>query len=208
MSVKDTPKKVFVVTPRFGLCNQLLSITKGIVYAHIYGRDVYFDGFQNDYRYSSVLSPFDSIFNVDKINKELAEININVRILKYIPTEKIESIDPIDIPNNQKLYHIKDIVSILNLGKYKKMNYLCIENPISSNIPETYILLEKNLNKHIHFHQAFHTKVELIKEKLNLNEYCCIHMRLENDAIEYSFKVLLLIVRNTNSTVIHTSKCK
>jgi hypothetical protein len=185
MSKQDTLKKVFVITPRFGLCNQLSSIAKGILYAHIYGRDVYFDGFQNDYRHANLLSSFDSIFDIEKINEKLAQMNINVKIVSNIPPEKIQQIDTEDIPDNARLCHLKNIIPILNLDKYREADYLCLENPISSVLPEAYLLLEHNVNRHIYFHPAFYDKVKQIKERLNLNDYCCIHMRLEDDAIDY-----------------------
>jgi len=186
-----TLKKVFIVTPRFGLCNQLYSITKGIIYSHIYKRDIYFDGFQVDYKNINNLYPIDSIINIDKINEILKEFNIDVCILKEIPKEKIQNIDSNDIPDNKNLCHIDNIIDILNVEKYKNIDYLCIENPISSHIPEEYYIINNKLNTlhtNVFFTDTFIKSSNMIKQKLDLKDYCCIHLRLEDDSIDYMMK--------------------
>jgi hypothetical protein len=64
-------KKFLIIRPKYGLCNQLLSISKGIIFGIISNRDVIYSNFQldsNKYFKLIVINNFKLIFTNNILN--------------------------------------------------------------------------------------------------------------------------------------------
>ena len=177
-------KKYLVVRPKYGLCNQLLSISKGIIFGLISKRDVIFSGFQLDYRNDKNLSEFHDIIDIEYLQNEIDKLNLNLKIHSNlnIDCKKINTFTETNIS------YIKDFETILLNSANLDEEYLDIDNPISSNIPEKYKHIYKFININIKFVDKYITIANNIKQKLNLKNYTCIHLRLEDDAINFMYE--------------------
>ena len=190
--------KIFVLEPRSGLCNQLNCIAIGLVIGLIYERKIYFHKFQLDYMDMNNLIDFESIINIDHLNKILKEYKINTSIIKNNELKKykinITEIDEIEIlnTNNELIYNIKNIFPHINSNKLNNLNkqLLNLQNPINTIIPETYKNFYNYIRLNIKFNQKYIDIAYKIIDNFELTNFCCIHLRLEDDAIEY--------VRNNN----------
>ena len=82
-------KKYLIVNPKNGLCNQLASISIGIIFGIITKRDIIFKSFQLDYKNFENVCSFESVIDIDHlqtiINKKGLNINIysNILHIKY-----------------------------------------------------------------------------------------------------------------------------
>jgi hypothetical protein len=80
-------KKKLIIKPRYGLCNQLLSISKGIIFGIISDRDIIFNGFQIDYRDENNLCEFNSIIDIDYLQQLMIDQNINIKISSNLESD-------------------------------------------------------------------------------------------------------------------------
>ena len=174
-------KKYLVVRPKYGLCNQLYSISKGIVYGLVSNRNVIFSGFQIDYRDENNLWDFESIININDLQNKLDNLNLNIKISSKtdIKCKKIKTF------SDESVSDIKNFIDLLLHDDNIDEEFLDIDNPISSNIPDNYNNLYKYLNININFVDKYIKIANEIKSNLNLNDYICIHLRLEDDSINF-----------------------
>jgi len=174
-------KKYLIVNPKNGLCNQLASISIGIIFGIITKRDIIFKSFQLDYKNFENVCSFDSVINVNHLQSIINKKNLSINIYSNfnINGEKIITNTTEDIRN------IKDFISILFKNENKEIQYLDIGCPISSDIPDEYKKLQDYINLNIKFTQKYIDIAKTIKQKLDLDYYCCIHLRLENDALNF-----------------------
>ena len=63
-------KKILIIRPKYGLCNQLKSISKGIIFAIISKRDIFFDKFQLDFRDENNSCNFNDIIDTNSNNDD------------------------------------------------------------------------------------------------------------------------------------------
>lgn len=175
-------KKKLIIRPRYGLCNQLLAISKGIIFGIICDRDIIFSGFQIDYRDENNLYDFNSIIDIDYLQKLINNQNINIQISSNLDINGTK----INVDNEEKISNIKNFLKILLNKENEKYDFLDIENPISSTIPEEYDKLFRYINNNIKFTEKYIQIAENIKNAFNLlPHYVCIHLRLEDDAIKF-----------------------
>jgi hypothetical protein len=194
--IDNNIKKILIIRPRCGLTNQLTCIAKGIIYAHITNRDLFIDNFQIDYRdYNNFINVYD-IINIEKLQKIINNLNLNVTIKKSIILNDI--IKKINTFTDTKIYFLKDIIPILFYEENNNIINLDIDNPISCVIPDEYEIILQELMIEIDFVEQLKNISNNIIKKLNLNNYTCIHLRLENDAINYINEFSKLGYDNTN----------
>ena len=181
-------KKLFVLEPRSGLCNQLNCIAIGIILGIMYERNIYFNGFQVDYLNEYVLNNFNNIIDIDYLNKIIKENNLNNFILKNIDT----NINEIDVLNtdNELINDTKNIFKYLSLSENIDKSFLNIKNPISTFIPDELINFYNYIKLNIKFNDKYINIASQIIEKYKLSDFCCIHLRMEDDAIEFTEKKL------------------
>ena len=174
-------KKILVITPRYGLCNQLSSISKGIIYAFLTNRDIIFNGFQMDYRHDDNLIEFHEVINIDELQKTIYKYNLNIKVSsnKNIIGEKI------DIQNEKDVSHIKDFIPYLFHENNINKEVLNIGNPISSKIPFENMKLQNLIECEINFTSKYNLMAKNVIKLLGLKNYICMHLRLEDDAINY-----------------------
>jgi len=184
---------MFIVSPRIGLCNQLYAIVKGILLGIKYNRNVYIDRFQTNL-YSNNFCNINEILNIEKINAYLTSKYIYIKVLNSIDENIINNIDNYKLPNldynnisnihyinnlidnnlNQNIIYLGNIVSIciykIFENEYDRIKCEDLFNSILSNIM---------------FHDKFYEMKENIKNTLNLINYATVHLRIEDDAINY-----------------------
>jgi hypothetical protein len=174
-------KKYLIIRPKYGLCNQLLSISKGIIIGEIIKRDIIFIGFQIDYRNESNICNFKDIIDIEHLKTIIKEMNLNVNI------DSKEDLECFKIKTlfNEKTSVIKDFIPLLENDENKNEIYLDVDNPISCNIPLDYEKKLKYININIKFTNKYIELAHNIKNSLKLENYTCIHLRLEDDSIYF-----------------------
>ena len=177
-------KKLLIINLKSGLCNQLNCIVKSIILASITNRNIYFNKFQIDYKNLNNLIPFNDVIDLNKLQILSDKYKLNVQILKKIDENIINNIKNIDVKDLENdVYYIKNFIKIIK--ENEDIDYLNIEAPISSNIPENYNNIFNNLSINIPFSNKFVEYSNYIKKKFKLDYYLCVHLRLENDAIKH-----------------------
>jgi len=184
-------KKILIIKPRYGLCNQLSSISKGIIYGYLSNRDIIFNGFQLDYRHDDNLIDFHEVINIEDLQKTINKFNLNVKVIsnKNIVGKKIYTGD------NEDISHIKDFIPYLFYSNNEQEPILDIGNPITSKIPVEHMKLQNAIECEINFSLKYNIMANNIIEKINLKDYICLHLRLEDDAINY-----MKILKNYENT--------
>lgn len=174
-------KKILIIKPRYGLCNQLSSISKGIIYGHLCNRDIIFNGFQLDYRHDNNLLDFHEVINIEELQKTINKFGLNVKVIsnKNMIGKKI------DTGNNEDISHIKDFIPYLFFPNNIREQILDIGNPITSIIPVEHMKLQNAIEYEITFNLKYNIMANNIIEKMKLKDYICLHLRLEDDAINY-----------------------
>lgn len=174
-------KKYLIIRPKYGLCNQLLSISKGIIFSLITNRDLIFAGFQIDYRDENNICDFDSIIDINHLQNIINILNLDFKIYsnQNVNSEKIK------IASNETISYIKNFLPYLFHQDNVNIEYLDVDNPISAEIPDEYQMIFKNININIKFTDKYIELANDIKKILKLNNYICIHLRLEDDAIRF-----------------------
>ena len=206
MNIFTLPKKILIVRPKYGLCNQLLSISKGITFALISNRDIYFDNFQVDYKDENNIMPFYEVIDIEYLQKKINDKNLNIKIYKKIDNKE-EWIKPITY-SDKNISYIKDFTSILLNENNNMQFYLDIDNPISSDFPPGYDDLIEYINLNIQFHGKFIYIAKNIKKKLNLRNYNCVHLRLEDDALNFlkNYQEKIDNIKNIDALTIDTNR--
>ncbi len=174
-------KNILIIKPRYGLCNQLSSISKGIIYGYLTNRDIIFNGFQLDYRHDDNLLDFDEVINIDDLQKTIHKYNLNVNITsnRNIIGTKIYT------ENQKDISHIKDFIPYLFHENNVKEYILDICNPISSKIPIEYMKIQTAIEGEINFSIKYNLLANNIIQSMKLEDYICLHLRIEDDAINY-----------------------
>ena len=172
-------RNFLIVRPKYGLCNQLLAISKSIIFAIISNRDIIYHSFQLDYRNTENICNFHDVIDIDHLQKIMN--NISIKIYSKMEDKGVKIITT----GNQDISLIKDFIPFLTDNNNKNEKYLIIDNPISANIPNEYIKLLNYINLNIKFTEKYIKIAHDIKTNLNLTNYICIHLRLENDAINF-----------------------
>ncbi len=175
-------KRVLVIRPRCGLTNQLSCIAKGIIWAHMSNRDLYIDNFQLDYRDYDNFMNIKQIINIQHLQNFLYSNGIFVSIENNIFKSDIKKIETF---TTEDIYFIKDIISLIFHKDNIAIIALDIDNPISSEIPPEYEKTLYNIIQNIEFTDGLKNIATNIIQSLNLNNYTCIHLRIENDALDY-----------------------
>jgi hypothetical protein len=179
--MEDDNINYLIVRPKYGLCNQLLCISKGIIFAHLTNRVLVFSGFQVDYRDQDNLYNFQDIIDIDHLQSVVNFLKLNVTIYSNdtIICNKIKTL------SDKHVSYISDFIPLLLNEDNCKEKYLDIDNPVSSHVPDQYQNIFKSININIKFNQKYIDIANNIKKKLNLKNYTCIHLRLENDSINF-----------------------
>jgi hypothetical protein len=172
--------KYLIVTPKYGLCNQLMAISKGIILGIITNRNIIFKNFQLDYRNNENRCDFDEIIDIEYLKKILIKYNISINI----DSANIDGTKVITYTDTHISY-IKDFIPILMYESNINEIYLDIENPISYTLPDEYIELYNNINVNIKFNDKYINIANTIKKNLKLMDYSVIHLRLEDDSINF-----------------------
>ena len=170
-------KNFLIIRPKYGLCNQLLAISKGIIFGLITNRNIIYSSFQMDYRDINNICDFHDIIDI----KYLEEIIPNLKIYSNNSLNSIK----INTNNNDDISMIKEFVPLLLIENNKNIQYLDIDNPISAEIPYQYYNLFKYININIKFTDKYINIADNIKKSINLSNYICIHLRLEDDALNF-----------------------
>ena len=182
--------KIFILEPRCGLCNQLSCISFGIILGIMYNRSIYFNGFQLDYKNENETIDFDKIIDIKKLKEFIQQKGFYIHIL--------ESLNETQVTKEKKLYFedtcmisdIKDLYTVLELKQNEEAEVLNIKNPISTYIHKNMKELYEEIKLNIQFHSQFLKLAEKIKDHFQLKNYCCIHLRMEDDAIEFMIQLL------------------
>jgi hypothetical protein len=189
-------KKIFIVTPRGGLCNQLVSITKGIIYANYFNRDIHFNGFQLNYNNHNEYIDCDKVLNFNILQYNINKLNLSVNILDSVNYEYnykvIENLS-LSITDLYDIIKIDDNIDILNIGNLLNVNLPPILN---------YHSISKILYISLEFTDYYITYANNIKKNLNLTDYACIHLRLEDDANDFFSNFMNLDVETYNKKLI------
>ena len=178
-------KKILIVRPKYGLCNQLKSISKGIIFAMLTNRDIFFDKFQLDFRDENNSCDFKEIIDIKHLQKIISKINLNIKIYESFLDKESKKWKKIITHSEENISMIKDFIPLLEINENKNEFYLDIDNPISSNIPFEYENLFEYLDLNLKFTDKYINIANNIKTKLNLNNYASIHLRLEDDALNF-----------------------
>ena len=172
--------KFLVITPKYGLCNQLLSISKGIILGIISNRNIIFKSFQLDYRDVNNICDFHDIIDIEYLKNIINKNNINIDIYSSKENHK-----KIITYTDTDISYIKDFIPILMYECNINEIYLDIENPISFKIPDEYINIYNNININLKFNDKYINIANTIKNNLNLINYSVLHLRLEDDSINF-----------------------
>jgi len=188
---------MFIISPRIGLGNQIYTIVKGILLAIKYNRNIYIDKFQIDLN-SGRLCNINEILDIKKINIFLQTIiKTNIEILDTIDENIINTISNYCLPNIDytKISTITYINNYIEINSH--MNIIYLGNIVSLDLFQSFgyiwnVYTDTNfyylLMNNISFHKKFYILKDKIKEELNLNNYNCVHLRIEDDAINHFYK--------------------
>lgn len=183
--------KLFIISPRFGLCNQLQSIVKGILLSIKYKRHLYINKFQIDLN-SGRLSDINAILDIEFLNNFLQKtIDTSSKIITTLPSNiNLNNLHNYYLPgvNSKNSPHIPCLND--NIEKNSSMNIIYLDNPVMLNISmsfsetglSTYYSIIMNKIK---FTDIFYKLKEKIKNALNLTRYNCVHLRIEDDALRH-----------------------
>ncbi len=177
-------KKFLVITPKNGLCNQLLSITKGIILGIISNRDIVFNSFQLDYKNHNNICDFDRVIDLPHLRNILSNLKIDMALYSNLNIKGTLLNKGSD--NDIQIMHIKDLIPLILNDVNKDIEYLNIDSPITAEIPKEYSNIHTAINLNIKFTDYYIGKANEIKMRLNMPDtYTCVHLRLENDAINF-----------------------
>jgi len=194
--------KKFIIFPGGGLCNQLWTISKSILLGHKYNRSIYFNNFEQNVCDKSSWCNINEVLDIEYINKFLINNNINTKIISKLEGE----IKKINLKDKEIIYRetldkeIEENINVVNLNLGNPVN-LCISksfNLVPNDKNNLYYLICKNLK----FQNKFYILKDKIKKELNLIDYVCIHLRIEDDAINYFSRTLNLDKNKYNTELL------
>lgn len=179
--------KLFVVSPRFGLCNQLQSIVKCILLGIKYNRHVYIDKFQtNLFSGDNSLCDINEVLDIENINLFLSTFT-ETRINKTNNSDVVHRIPELDYDRISETKFINDVlennknVPTIYLGNIVS---LCIFQSFGYHWDDYgnlyYVLMSK-----LRFMPIFYRMRDTVKRKLRLVNYACVHLRIEDDALQH-----------------------
>jgi hypothetical protein len=184
---------MFIISPRIGLCNQLQTIVKGILLAIKYNRNIYIDKFQIDLE-SNRLADIHDILDINKMNVFLKDvIKTHIVILNTLNTNIYSNLDKYKLPNvnYNNISESEYINDDIELNKHMEIIYLgnivslCISKSFNYNwVNYSSDNLYHVIMNNIKFNQIFYKLKDNIKQELNLTNFNCIHLRIEDDAIK------------------------
>ena len=187
----ESNNKLLIIKPKYGLCNQITSIVKGIILAHISKRDIYIDKFQIDCNNSENRIELSEIFNLKKLYQIIKFFKLNVSIIHKLILENRTIVNNINIHeyNNCSDGNLKEHNYKINFISYlennEKEDILDIGDTISSIIPDSYNEIYENFKINMPFHNNYIQSSIKIKECFQLQNYICIHLRLEDDCFKF-----------------------
>jgi hypothetical protein len=200
---------MFIISPRIGLCNQLQTIVKGILLAIKYNRNLYIDKFQIDLK-SNILVDINDILDINKINVFLKDV-IKTQIV-ILNTLNISNLDKYKLPNvdYNNIPHSIYINDDIELNKHMEIIYLgnivslCIYKSFNYKYDDYsndnfYHFIMNNIK----FNQIFYTLKDYIKQELNLTNFNCCHLRIEDDALNHFSHCYKLSVDEYNKELIN-----
>jgi hypothetical protein len=190
--VKNMPSRsIFIVKLYGGLCNQLQSITKSILLGQKYNRDIYIDKFHTNV-YNNSKCAITEVLNLTELNCMLTKLNIDINVLTILHKNIACNIKPLYGVEYDKISTLNNLNDSLELPENQITPYLDIGNPISLCIYKSFGLQFLDYSNRYHtiicnmpFHTKFYDLANSIKADLNLTDYICIHLRIEDDAIDY-----------------------
>ena len=203
---------MFIISPRIGLCNQLQTIVKGILLSIKYNKNIYIDKFQIDLK-SYKLCDINFILDIEQINDFLKKkVKTSIKILNKVDENITNNLDSYVLPNidytkiptmsyinddielnkNMEIIYLGNIVS---LDIYKTFNYEY--NNYSDN--NLYYLIMTNIK----FKCEFYKIKNFIKEELKLNNFNCVHLRIEDDALSHFSMCYNLSIEDYNKQILN-----
>ena len=203
-------EKMFIVSPRIGLCNQLQTIVKGILLGIKYNRNIYIDNFQIDLS-SGRTCNIEQILDIPKINIFL-QSKTQIRILNNIDKNIINNLNNYVLPNvdYNSIPNMSYINDCIDLNEH--MNIIYLGNIVSLNVKQSfdydyndysdnnlYYLIMINLS----FNEIFYKMKDHLKTELKLTNYNCIHLRIEDDALEHFAHCYKLSVNDYNKKLLN-----
>jgi hypothetical protein len=183
---------MFIISPRFGLCNQLQTIALGIALSIKYNRNIYINKFQIDLK-SGVLTDINNILDLKEMNNFLQyTIKTPIKILNEIDSNIINKLEKYYLPNIDytKISHMTYINDEIELNKNMEIIYL--SNIVQLDVFKSFNYIwddysDNNLYNlilsNIKFNQIFYKLKDNIKQELKLTKFNSIHLRIEDDAI-------------------------
>lgn len=185
------PCGIFIVKPHGGLCNQLQCITNSILLGQKYNRDIYIYHFHTNV-YDDNKCTITEVLNITELNNILTKLNININILINLNHHIACNIKHLYGVEYNKISRLNSLNDIIELQENQNASYLDIGNPVSLCIYKSFGLIYLDYSNPYHtimcnipFHTQFYDIANSIKRYLNLTEYICIHLRIEDDAIDY-----------------------
>lgn len=185
---------MFIISPRYGLCNQLKAIINGILLSIKYNRNLYIDKFQAHFKNDNLVD-INNILDIKEINNFLEhKIKTPIRIIKTINPNITSNLDNFKLPNIN-YNNVADLSCINgNIESNLDMEIIYLGNIISLDIQLSFGYLwddysDKNIYyfimHNIKFNQIFYRLKDYIKQELKLTNFNCIHLRIEDDAINF-----------------------
>jgi hypothetical protein len=202
---------MIIISPRIGLCNQLKTIANGILLGIKYNRNIYIDKFQVDLK-SGELCEINIILDIEKINIFLKNIlKTSIRILTTIDQGIIDNLHnyclpDIDYKNIQNISYIND-----NIELNQTMEIIYLDNIVSLDIYKSFNFIYDDYSgdnlftliiTNIQFDNAFYKIKDYVKQELNLTKFNSIHLRIEDDAINFFSMCYNLSIQDYNNKIL------
>jgi len=182
---------IFIVRPHGGLCNQLQTITKSILLGQKYNRDIYIYEFHTNV-YNANKCAITEVLNLTELNCMLTKLNININVLTTLHKDIVSNIKPLYGIESKNIPRLDTLNNIIDMPENRNTQYLDIGNPVSLCLRKGLDLNFNDFSNSYHnimcnmpFHTKFYDFAKSIKSQLNLTDYICIHLRIEDDAIDY-----------------------
>jgi hypothetical protein len=197
---------LFIVTPRFGLCNQLQSLCNAILIANQFNRNLYIYKFQKswDGNINNNLCEINEVLDIEKLNIILNNLNIKIKIISNIDNNIINLSNYIE-GDFGEISLCKDIIKYINLENNINKCNLIIGNIVNHEFNNDYeIDLLNKIIVNLPFKQIFYDCANIIKNELNLDShYQSCHLRIEDDAILCFSKIFNISEKEYNNSLLN-----